>query len=116
MDRMDRLIWVPRILAMCVIGFLLLFSFDVFEGSAPMWAKIGGFLIHSIPSLVLAGLLALSWRRPVAVGWVFVAFALAMTVLFHQRWDVLAYILIALPPIVVGVLFIVIGTRLGTKP
>ncbi len=66
--------WAPRIAAILIIFFISLFSLDVFEMEASPLELLGGFLIHSIPSIAMLVLLAFAWKRP-AVG--FVAFLTA---------------------------------------
>lgn len=77
--RLARIIhWAPRVAAILLIFFISLFSLDVFEMEASPLELLGGFLVHSIPSIAMLALLAFAWKRP-AVG--FVAF-LAAGVLF----------------------------------
>ncbi len=77
--RLARIIhWAPRVAAILLIFFISLFSLDVFSMDASPLELLGGFLVHSIPSIAMLALLAFAWKRP-AVG--FVAF-LAAGVLF----------------------------------
>jgi len=66
--------WAPRIAAILIIFFVSLFSLDVFGMEGTPLELLGGFLIHSIPSIVMILMLAFAWRRP-AVG--FIAFLIA---------------------------------------
>jgi hypothetical protein len=66
--------WAPRVAAILIIFFLTLFSLDVFEMDASPLELLGGFLMHSIPSIGMIVLLIFAWKRPV-VG--FVAFLIA---------------------------------------
>ena len=73
--RLARLIrWAPRIAAIAIIFFISLFSLDVFGMQGSLLQKLGGFLVHNIPSIVMIVLLILAWKRPM-IG--FVAFTLA---------------------------------------
>lgn len=73
--RLARIIhWAPRVAAILIIFFISLFSLDVFEMEASPLELLGGFLIHSLPSIAMLALLAFAWKRP-AVG--FVAFLVA---------------------------------------
>ena len=102
-----RFIWVPRILMVLFIIFLTLFSFDVFEMEGSIWTKVGAFVMHSIPSIVLAALVAITWKTPLIVGIVDLVLAVAYTVFVwnqgHAQWA----LALALPLAVVGVLFVV---------
>lgn len=66
--------WAPRVAAILIIFFVSLFSLDVFEMEGTPLELLGGFLIHSIPSIVMILMLVFAWRRP-AVG--FIAFLIA---------------------------------------
>ena len=64
-DRLSKYIyWTPRIAAILIIIFVGMFSLDVFGGEASVWEQLGGFVIHSLPSIVMAIVLAFAWRRP----------------------------------------------------
>lgn len=56
------LYYLPRFAAVAIIVFIGLFALDVLDMPGSTWEKIGGFLIHAAPSLVLALLLTLAWR------------------------------------------------------
>lgn len=54
--------WSPRILAILFIGFLMLFSLDVFQPGRSAGEALLGFLIHNIPSFLLILLLVIAWK------------------------------------------------------
>lgn len=68
----------PRLAGILIAIFIGLFSLDVFTGEAPLWQEIGGFIVHSIPSILLAVILVIAWRRP----WVGFAAFLLVSILF----------------------------------
>ncbi len=70
------LFWTPRILALLFVGFLALFSFDVFS-TATGWEAVLALLIHNIPDLVLLAVVVLAWKRPVigAFGFLIAGFS-----------------------------------------
>jgi len=97
--------WAPRIAAILIIFFVTLFSFDVFDMEASLLEKLGAFLLHSLPSIVLILVLVLAWRRPV-VG--FIAFLLAG--LFFLRFVILGpdlghFLLFSGPLLLISALF-----------
>lgn len=108
-----RFIWVPRILMVLFIIFLTLFSFDVFEMEGSIWTKVGAFVIHSVPSLVLAVVLVIAWRRPLIGGILVLACVAAFAVLsrirsgtdFAVRQIIFNPVFIA--PTVIGILFMI---------
>ena len=57
-------IWLPRVIGIAFTLFLAIFSFDVFDNSGPWYQLAGAFIMHSLPSIVLAIIVWLSWKRP----------------------------------------------------
>lgn len=97
----------PRITAILIILFVGLFSLDVFEMEGSLWMKLGAFVIHSLPSIAMAGLLALAWRWE----WVgFAAFLLAglfflRAMLFDPLQGIGMFAIFTGPMIAVALLF-----------
>jgi hypothetical protein len=107
--KMPWLIWVLRVIIMLYALFTVLFSFDVFGGPESIWQQLLGFLIHNIFFLVLSLILVATWYRPLIAGILFIAFSVALTVMFYDRggnWA--AYLMIKGPPLIVGVLYIIV--------
>jgi hypothetical protein len=46
------------------VGFMSLFALDVFEAGTPLGEMLLGFLMHMLPMLALAAVLAVAWRWP----------------------------------------------------
>ena len=87
------------------ILFLTMFSFDVFEMEGTLLAKLGGFLMHSIPSLVLVAVLLVAWKNPLLGGILTIGSAAALMLRWHL-WRGMTFVTIILPVFVVGALFI----------
>ncbi len=98
--------WMPRIAAILIILFISMFSFDVFEMEGTLFEKIGGFLIHNIPSIALIVLLAFAWNRPV-IGFVaFVAAAVFFAAFFVRGVEnLLNLVIFVFPILLIGLLF-----------
>ena len=99
------LFWTPRLLGILFVAFLSLFALDIFDMQLGFWGTLVGLFMHLIPSLVLVVALILAWRWE----WVgtllffsFTAWFIAIS-LGHAGW--IAYLLMAGPPFLVGVLF-----------
>ena len=97
--------WAPRTAAIGIIFFVSLFSLDVFEMEATPLELLGGFIMHSLPSIFMIVLLVFAWGRPV-VG--FIAFLLAglfflRFVIFGQ--DLGHFLLFSGPLLLISALF-----------
>ena len=110
-------IWIPRTFVILVCLFAALFSFDVFEGDAPLGQQLLGFLMHNIPVLVVLLALILTWKRPLIAGAVFGALTLFIIILlavFFRKFfwvDFLAFIL----PLLIGVALFFLAHFMGEK-
>ena len=104
--KMHRLIWIPRVLAIVFIVFLLLFGLDVFSENAPFMKKLGGFFMHSIPSIILLLILFISWKKPLIGGTLFILFSIAFTLYFRTYGSLSTFLLLTFPVVLVGILFI----------
>jgi hypothetical protein len=108
--------WTPRILSICFILFLTLFSLDVFDGNYGFWGTLLALFMHNIPTLVLVAVLAISWKHEIVGGIAFVLagllylLQLVITIIknppFH--WYYLSWsLIIAGPAFLIGILFLV---------
>jgi hypothetical protein len=97
--------WIARILMIVFILFLTMFSLDVFDMEGTLLEKLGGFVMHSIPSLILVAVLLVSWRNPLLGGILTLASAAALTLRFRIQ-GITELATLALPLVVVGILFI----------
>jgi hypothetical protein len=102
-----RFIWIPRGLMILFIAFLTMFSFDVFDMEGTLLAKLGAFVMHSIPSIVLAVFVAITWKMQLVVGIADLMLAVAYTVLVWSQGNPQMAPGLALPLAAVGALFIV---------
>jgi hypothetical protein len=97
------IVWTPRVLGILVTLFIAAFALDAFSGAQPFGAALADFAIHLMPSLVLLGVVILSWRWP----WVGGAAFIALAVLYALASPRLAWTLaIGGPLLVVGALFL----------
>ncbi len=103
----SRFVWVPRIIAIAFILFLMLFTFDVFSLSGGVLEKIGGFLIHALPAILLAAFLALFWNRLLVCGWFFIGAAVFFTFFFNTYTGAVNFLVITFPLLLTGLLFLI---------
>lgn len=59
------LYWTPRILSILFIGFLTLFSLDVFESKNSVGEILAGLFMHNIPSIIMTIMLVIAWRKEI---------------------------------------------------
>ncbi len=90
---------------------MLLMSADSFGGNGSLGSKLLGFLIHNIPTIVLACIIWLTWRRPLVAALIFVALGAAFAIAFetYNRWD--TFLAISGAPILAGLLFLLVHFR-----
>lgn len=107
--------WAPRVLCILAIAFFSLFALDSFDPELSLVQQVGGFVIHMIPSAVLALLLWMAWKRELAGGIIFILISLLLTpVVFignynnnHSLWiSTTIVLMVTFPFFVVGVLFL----------
>ena len=108
-----KLIWIPRVLAIIFIALISIFAMDVFAGDAPFIKKLGGFLVHLIPSFILVLILLISWRKPIIGGFLFILISIAFAFFFRTYRSVPTFLGITFPVALAGILFIVFD--LATK-
>jgi hypothetical protein len=107
-SRMAKLLYfTPRIAGLLIALFTGMFALDVFEMAGSTWEKIGAFLLHAAPALVLLVLLAIAWRWPWVGTVVFglAAFLFLLTVLARGPYGFGNLLLVVLPMALVAALF-----------
>jgi hypothetical protein len=111
----NKLIWIPRVLAIVFIAFLLLFGLDVFSGEGPFLNKLGGFFVHSIPALILILTLIIAWSRPLIGGCIFILGGIAFTIFFRTYRSFPTFLLLTVSLVLIGILFIALGRKAKTS-
>jgi hypothetical protein len=97
-------LWLPRILGIVVSIFIALFALDALRPGRPLAEGIPDFAMHLVPAAILAGVVALAWRRPWigAAAFLMLAGAYALAVPGRIDW-ILA---ISGPLFLVGILYL----------
>lgn len=99
------LIWTPRVLGLLFALFVSLFALDVFDAGYGLWGTLLALIIHLLPVFGLLIVLALAWRWP-WIGVVgFAGFAAWYLLAFWGRFPWSVYLIMAGPPLLVGLLF-----------
>ena len=104
--------WLPRLLAILYGLFLSLFAFDSWEGVG-FWEGLAGFIVHLMPVYMVAFVLVVAWRWRVLGGLLFIVLAAGFPLAFGWR-EAETLLLLALPPVVSGGLFL-LDSYLGER-
>lgn len=99
-------LWIPRVLTIFAILFMMMFSIDVFEGNGSLGMKLVGFLIHNIPAFLLTAVLVLSWKYELAAGILFIVFAIAGSIVFRGFSGNPGSLIVVGPFLIIGLMFI----------
>jgi hypothetical protein len=110
------LYWSARILCILAILFVSLFSLDSFSSQRTFWQNTAAFLMHNIPSFVLLASLIIAWKWEKAGGIILTIIGLAFSIFifvfnlkkhhFPIMTCLLQALVIAMPFVVAGILFI----------
>jgi len=109
--------WLPRIICILAILFVSMFALDSFAPGLTIGQQLGAFFMHLIPSFILIAFLVVAWKWEMIGGIILLITGLGLSpfiyLLNHNRngftvWNSLfVVLLINIPFVVVGVLFIV---------
>lgn len=93
--------WENRILAILASVFPVIFSLDSFSEGRTWPESLLAFGIHNVPTLILLIILVIAWRKEWLGGLLYLAAAGFM--FFWFGWGA---ILVILPVVIVGILFL----------
>ena len=109
--------WLPRIICILAVLFISMFALDAFEPGLSLGQQLLHFFMHLIPSFILLGILVLAWKWEKSGGIIFTIIGLVFSVLvfninyyrnhFSLGQSLLIVLAIAIPFVLVGVLFMV---------
>lgn len=103
--RLRQLIfWLPRVLGAFYAAFIGVFALDVWDMAGSFWYKLGGFLIHLVPTYILVAVLVVAWLKPKVGGIFYLVLAVLFSVYFH--WQALTFVMLGLPMVAIGILFL----------
>ncbi len=118
--------WLPRIICILAILFVSMFALDSFAPGLSLWEQIGAFMMHLIPSFVLLAFLIVAWKWELVGGIIFTIIGVGLSpfifLLNHNRnhfsvgASIGVVLVINLPFIIVGILFIISHFLKKKKP
>jgi hypothetical protein len=100
---MKLLYWIPRIITIIAIVFLMLFSLDCFEGGTQQFVC---FIMHNIPAFILTALLVIAWKWEYIGGALLILGAIAGSAFFGIFRGNPGILILMSPFILTGGLFI----------
>ncbi|WP_243347737.1 hypothetical protein [Parabacteroides sp. FAFU027] len=115
-NRIKIIHWAPRIICILAILFISIFALDAFNPTFTLWQQLSGFFIHLIPSFILLALLILSWKKELLGGILFTLIGCILSPVIYQHnfsmnhsvlMSLGIILIITVPFVVVGVLFII---------
>jgi hypothetical protein len=101
------LYWMPRIFTILAIIFMLMFSLDTLGEKVPLSDKLLGLFMHNIPVLILTVILIIAWKRELIGGILFIAAFIAAAIFFKSFTGNPGSLVVILPFLLTGVLFII---------
>jgi hypothetical protein len=115
--RIERMLhWTPRIIGLLFAAFVSVFALDVFdEGYTPL-QTIVALTMHLIPTALVLGALAISWRWAWVGGILFPALGSWYLVTSWGRFHWSSYAVIAGPLFLLGLLFAIDSWRSIRRP
>ena len=100
------LFWIPRILAIVAILFMMMFSLDCFESGITREILLC-FVMHNIPAFIIVAILVIAWKWELIGSILFVAAFLAGCIFFKAFTGNWGALIIMLPFLITGALFFV---------
>ncbi len=106
MNSMKILIWLPRLLAILVIGFTSLFALDVFGVGYAFMDTLVALFMHLLPQIFIGVALLVAWRKPGIGGLLFLLLGAASLLLFGQPFISPAHLILTIPVLLIGILLL----------
>jgi len=91
------LFWLPRGFALLFALILMVFSFDVLGMPNTFWEKVGAFLIHTMPSIVMILVVLISWKKPLWGSIFFTIIFIFVTLYFKTYLKVFNFSFMSVP-------------------
>jgi hypothetical protein len=103
------LFWIPRVLALLLVGFVSLFALDVFGEGNNAWRTVVALAMHLIPAGIVLATLVVAWKWERVGGLLFLLAGLGYAYMARAHFN---WILVMSGPLwVIGTLFLVGGRR-----
>ncbi len=104
--KLKILFWIPRVLVIVSILFLMVFSLDEFGGDDPFGKKLLGFLVHNIPAFIMIITLIIAWKYEIKGGVLFILIFFALGIFFKSFSGNPASLVVIAPLLMAGIMFV----------
>ncbi len=101
------LFWVPRILCLVFALFLVIFSFDIFEGNQTTSQILIGLFMHNIPTFLLLLALWLTWKYEWVGSIIYGILGILYLAFFWGRFATDVYFFISGPLIFLSIMYLI---------
>ncbi len=98
------LYWSPRIFGIIFILFISVFALDVFAEYSGLELAVA-FIMHMVPSFVLITALVIAWKFELAGAFIFLVLGILSAFFFNV--DIISFLIVSLPALVVSALFFI---------
>jgi hypothetical protein len=72
---------------------------------APFWKKVGGFMIHTIPTFLIIFFVLISWKKSLWGSSLFSLLFVIATLYFNTYMKALSFTIISLPLLIIALLY-----------
>ncbi len=111
----NLLYWIPRVLAIIAILFMMIFSMDCFGEYTSLGKQLTCFVMHNIPAFIIVIILIIAWKREFAGGILFILCAIGGSFYFRGFAGNPGVLIIMAPFMFAGILFIIHDALSGGK-
>jgi len=103
--------WLPRILSILFILFIMMFSLDVFDGTSSLGDILIGLFMHNLPAFGMMLITFFAWRNDfvgaIGFGGIGLALIILVNIAMSGNSDAVGNFVISGPAFVIGVLYLV---------
>lgn len=103
--------WSPRVLMIIYAIFISIFALDVLGAEYSVGELLVALFMHLIPTYLIVAFGIVAWRWPRWGGLLFILLAIGFTLFFNTYREVATLLLLSLPPLVIGILFLSSGSN-----
>jgi hypothetical protein len=103
------LFWLPRILGILTVLFMIMFSIDCFDGDVKLGKALICLVMHNIPALIFAFVVFVAWKWELIGGILILALTFAGFYFFRTFNGNPGSLIVLLPLLVTALLFVLAG-------